>query len=298
MNMFKNLSDDLATVVAQLSPYVVRVDGRRRYAATGIWMPDMGVVVTASHVVTRDSQLTVGLDSGKTVNAELVGRDRGTDLAVLRIDSHDEGEAGTWTQSTEMRVGNMALALGRPTRHVQATFGMISALDVGWQTSEMSRIDRYFRTDVMMYPGFSGGPLVSTDGRILGVNTSAIDSGASMTIPTETVQRVVRALVKDGKVTMGYLGVGMQDIWLDQSLADKVDQTTGLLITSVENDSPASRAELHQGDIAIQFGDKKLYHADDLLSALTSDLIGETTTMTIIRGGTVQEMHVTVGERV
>ncbi|MBI1880570.1 MAG: trypsin-like peptidase domain-containing protein [Chloroflexi bacterium] len=228
----QNLSNALAQTVATASPSIVRVEARRRLAASGIvWSAD-GLIVTAHHTVETEDNIQVGLPDGQTVAAALVGPEPSTDLAVLRSVAKNLSPLAPAAESAQ--VGHLVLALGRPGQTVQATLGIISALGNNWRTSIGGLIDQYVQTDVVMYPGFSGGPLVSAAGQLLGLNTSALMRGISLTVPTITLNRVAEMLVKHGKVRRGYLGVNTQPVRLPAALAQQLGQETGLLLVAVE----------------------------------------------------------------
>ncbi|MBM3943942.1 MAG: PDZ domain-containing protein [SAR202 cluster bacterium] len=290
------LSDSLASTVAKAGPSIVRVDARRGPPATGIaWSAD-GVIVTAHHVVERDDEIEIGLDSGRTAPATLVGRDPSTDMAVLRADV--KGLAvPAWTEPTAMSVGHIVLALGRPGKSVRATFGIVSALGDSWVTPAGGRLDRFLQTDVVMYPGFSGGPLVDVSGRVAGMNTSGILRGMSLAIPHGTIATTVETLLAHGRVRRGYLGVGAQPVRLTATLAKQAGQETGLMVVSVQPSSSAEKAGLLQGDVIIGLGGEPMRHVDGLLTYLSGAEVGKKVTAKLVRGGKVQEVPVTIGER-
>jgi S1-C subfamily serine protease len=295
-DVLRNISNALADTVESAGKGVVRVEARRRLPATGIvWSAD-GVIVTAHHVVERDENIKIGLSDGSTVSATLVGRDPSTDLAVLRADTKGLTVVGQADVSA-LRVGHLVLALGRPGDNVLSTLGIVSALGEGWRTSAGGQMDRYLQTDVAMYPGFSGGPLVDMDGNVLGLNTSAASRGISLTVPVTTIKRVVDTLLAHGHVRQGYLGVGAQPVKLPASLRQQLNQETGLLIASVEPDSPAEQGGLVLGDTLLTFKGTALHQLDDLLGLLTGDQIGASVPLRILRGGQVQELNVVIGER-
>ncbi len=295
-DVLRNLSNGLADAVESAGKGVVRIEARRRLPATGIvWSAD-GIIVTAHHVVERDDNLKVGLPDGSLVSATLVGRDPSTDLAVLRA----ETKGLTVVEQADLdtlRVGHLVLAVGRPGDNVLSTLGVVSALGEGWRTSSGGPSDRFIQTDVAMYPGFSGGPLVDVDGHVLGLNTSAASRGISLTIPTATLKRVVDTLLAHGRVRQGYLGVGAQPVRLPGALRQQVNQETGLLIASVEPDSPAERGGLVLGDTLLTLNGKPLRQLDDLLRLLSGDQIEKSATLKIVRGGQLQEVNVVIGER-
>lgn len=294
-SVVEGISNELAGMVEAAGPAIVRVEGRRRLPASGIVWSDDGIVVTAHHVVERDDRIGVGLADGNKVDAELVGRDPTTDLAVLRVEGAQPSSAKS-AQVEDLSVGHLVLALGRPGRTVQATLGIVSALGTSWRTAAGGTIDRYLQTDVVMYPGFSGGPLVDADGKVLGLNTSAL-RGVSLTIPSLTVDRVVESILSHGRVQRGYLGVGVQPVNLPEALAEELGQETGLILISVEPGSPAEAGGLTLGDTLLSVHGESVRRLDDLLSLLSGELVGEEVLIRILRGGESGEQKVTVGER-
>jgi S1-C subfamily serine protease len=293
--VLENFSKALADTVEAARVGTVRVEARRRLPATGIvWSAD-GVIVTAHHVVERDENINIGLPDGGTASATLVGRDPATDLAVLRVQNKGLTPL-TQTTTSELRVGHLVLALGRPGTDILSTIGIVSALGDGWRTPAGGQLDRYVQTDVTMYPGFSGGPLIDMAGKLIGLNTSALRD-VSLAVPIPTMTRVVESLLKHGKVRQGYLGVGSQPVRLPKALAQELGQETGLVVLSVEPDSPADQGGLLLGDTLITFEGNALRHLDDLMGELGSAAVGKTVTLRIVRGGQLQDVRVTVGER-
>jgi S1-C subfamily serine protease len=298
--VLQSLSDELVAIVEVASPAIVRVEGRRRIPATGIvWSAD-GVILTAHHVVTRDDNIGVGLSGDESMPAELVGRDPTTDLAVLHIATNTAAtdlSPAEWAASDELQTGQLVLAMGRPGRTVQATLGVVSAVGKSWRTPAGGQIDRYVQTDVVMYPGFSGGPLVGAGGLFLGLNTSALLRGMSITVPANTLHGVIESLLAHGSVRRGYLGVGAQPVRLPDDLAVGLKQETALLLVNVEPGSPAAAGGLLMGDTIVSFDGEPVRHMDDLHALLSGDRIGRAVPVQIIRGGEQREFEVTVGMR-
>ncbi len=286
-----DLSEALADAVASAAAGLVRVEGRDRLPATGIVWDAEGLIVTAHHVLERDENINVGFQDGETVAAELLGRDPSTDLALLRT-SKRGSSVPSWAEPESLKVGHLVLALGRPGANVRATMGIVSALGKPWRTPAGGPVDRYLQTDTVMYPGFSGGPLVDAQGRFVGLNSSALVRGVSITVPAPTLNRVVRDLQEHGSVRRGYLGVGAQPTRLPDALAAELGQETGLLLVSVEQGSPAEEGGLFLGDTLVSLGGSPVRHMDDLFNGLDGDRIGKPITVRILRGGQLVELTV------
>ncbi len=294
-NVMGDLSAALAQTVEAAGPAVVRVEGRRRIPASGIVWSAEGVIVTANHVVKRDENITVGLPDGQAVKAAVAGRDPSTDLAVLKAEASELAAAGQ--PQGDLAVGHLVLALGRPGRTVQATLGIVSALGDSWRTPVGGQVDRYLQTDVVMYPGFSGGPLVNAEAQVVGLNTSALLRGVSLTLPSATLSRVVDTLLTHGRMQRGYLGVSTQPARLPAAVQEELGQETGLLIVSVEPDSPADQGGLVLGDTIVGLDEATVRHHDDLLAALSADRVGVKTPIKIVRGGEIRTFNIAIGER-
>ena len=231
---------------------VVTVDGRRRHPASGIvWSAD-GLIATANHVVERDEEIEIGLPDGRSIAADLVGRDPGSDLALLRIAASDV--APLPRSDVEPRVGQIALAIARPgPSGVMASLGVISAVAGPLRFRGGGALDRYVQADVAMLPGFSGGPLVDSVGNLIGLNSSTLGRAGQLTVLAATIDATVATLLQHGRVRRGYLGVGAQGVRLPETLARALDngQELGLLIVSVEAGGPADTAGLMLGDVIL-----------------------------------------------
>ena len=297
-SVLQQISDDLAAIVEAVSASTVRIEARRRLPATGmVWSAD-GLIVTTHHVIRTPDRIQVGLANGEMAPARLVGRDPSTDLAVLQIDGMTLTPT-PWAPADQLdlKVGQLALALGRPGEATQAALGLINALGEAWRAPTGARIDQYVQTDVVMYPGFSGGPLVDASGRVVGVNTSALLRNVSLTLPVATLRRVVAMLVDHGRVRRGFLGLSTQPVRLPEEVANQMGQETGLILTAVETGSPAEQGGLLLGDTLITLDGVAMRQPDDLIAFLVPDKIGAAVAVKLLRGGEVLEVEVTVGER-
>jgi S1-C subfamily serine protease len=323
----QSLSDALAAAVEKASPGILRVEGRRRLPGTGIVWSSDGVIVTAHHIIERNENINVSLPGDVIAPARLIGRDPNTDLAVLKVDASTPPPVwADGSDGNELKVGHLVLAVGRPTAQVQATLGVVSKLSepeaeqkrkrvhveerghgrggrggrrwMWYAENEMfGNVGPVIQTDVVMYPGFSGGPLLDASGAVRGMNTSALSRGSSVTIPTATVRRVVDALLSHGKVRRGYLGIGAQPVRLSSALAQQLDQEIGLMLVSVEAGSPAEKSGLLLGDILVGLNDYTVETIDELLMLLGGERVGTEAVVRVVRGGQLMDVAVTIGER-
>src|SRR5216683_14110 len=276
MEALLSLSNDLAGAVERAAPSIVAVHARRRLPSTGVhWRA--GIVVTADHTVRMEDGITVETADGRSRPAALVGRDPGSDLAVLRV-------------------GHMVLALGYGPR---ASWGVISALGPRWRTWRGGEIDRLVRLDLVLYPGFSGGPLVGAAGRVVGLNTSGLARESRLALPVTTVARVTDELLRKGHVSRAYLGIGMQPVRLPEPLraALGLPGDGGLIIVMVEPDGPAARAGLLLGDVLVTLDGVPTGDLEDVQAQLGGERIGNTVTALVVRAGARAEVRITVGER-
>lgn len=291
------LSDALADAAELAGKSTVLVDARRRMPASGIVLaPDL--ILTAEHVVERNEDISILFGDGTEVSAKVAGRDAGSDLAVLKLE-RPAGRVAEVTKSPA-RLGQMALALARPSRAgIEASLGTVSAIGGPVQTGRGGMLERYYRTDSISYPGFSGGPLVAADGTILGLNTSGLSNGAAITIPADLAWNIAGILAKHGQIKRGYLGIRSQtvDVPTASQGALKRKQATGLLVMSVEKNSPASKGGLIVGDILVAIAGTPVLHHDELFARLNGEVVGKTTPVEILRGGQPQTMNIVIGER-
>ncbi len=293
--LLAQFSQALVETVAAAGQSVVRVEGRDRLPGSGVvWSAD-GLIVTAAHVLERDT-VRVGLPDGQSVAARVVGRDAGVDVAVVQAEAGGLKPA-EWAAPATLEVGALVLALGRPGERGLATLGVISALEEGWRTPAGGFIDRYLQTDVVMFPGFSGGPLVDAEARVAGLTSSTLARGLSVAVTVDTVRQTVAALVKHGRVRRGYLGIGAQPVRLPEALRPATGQAGGLLLMNVEPGGPAERGGLLQGDTLVTLDGRPVPSLESLLAALGEDRVGRRVPAQIVRAGQLQALEVWVGER-
>jgi serine protease Do len=293
-----SFSNELAGIVQRLSPFVVSVGARRRYPSSGLlWSPN--VIVTASHTIQQDEDISITSADGKILGAKLVGRDPGTDIAVLKVDLPELPGVAPGRASA-VSPGELALVLGRsPHSGANASCGIISAVSGPWKTWRGGELDSYIRLDARLFPQSSGGAVINMRGEIIGVATSALSRIAGLAIPVATVKRVTEQLLERGFVPRGYLGVGVQSVALPEELRTRlaIPNQAGLMVLTVESGSPADKAGLLIGDIVTGLGDVLAERIDELQTYSGSGLIGKSAKIHFIRGGVLKESSLTVAER-
>ena len=299
MSVLSDFSQELSTAAEKAGSSVVTVRARHRVPSSGIhWRK--GVVVTADHTVRRDEDLSVLLPDGKRVPAKLAGRDPGTDLAVLKLDADAAMDVPSFGEPSDLKLANLILALGR-TRDASlvASAGIIGGLSGEYRSWRGGKIDQSIRLALDLYPGFSGGPLVSVEGKVLGVNTNGLGRGRAVTIPVSTVNRTVDELLQKGHIARPYLGIAMQPVALSEALRGKLKSgaNSGLMVLHVEPSGPAEKAGIVLGDVIVELQGKPALDTDNLRDLLASAKIGDTVKATVLRGGSPADVSLTLGER-
>ena len=298
-----DFSAQITEAVESIARSIVAIDARPRVATSGVVWRE-GVIVSTNHTIRRDDNITIAFHDGRTVAATLIGRDAGTDLAVLKIDDEEmvkslkPAEIGS---SDVAKVGNLVLAVGRTSAEggVTASFGIINNIGGAWRTWRGDEIERFISLDLAIYLGFSGGALVNSGGKVLGINTSAFGRGLALTIPAETVNRVVDVLLTKGKITKPYLGIGTQVVPIPETLRGKLglEQLSGLMMLTVEADGAAEKAGVLIGDVLLSIDDKPTLEPADVQAALWGKEAGNTVNAKVLRGGELIEIEIVLGER-
>lgn len=294
-NALSALSTGMADAVERVGRSVVLVNARRRQPGSGV-VYKQDLVLTAEHVVEREEDISVETADGRTVSAQFVGRDASSDLAVLKAEGL--GVPPATSASGEARVGQLALAVGRPASNgLMASSGIVSAIGGPIRTGRGGMLEKYIRTDATPYPGFSGGPLVDTAGSVLGITTTGLAGGVALAVPSSIAWAIADQLVQHGKIKHGYLGISSQPVYLPEAQRAGRPQETGLLIVRVEPDSPAANADLLLGDVLVGLDGQPVHDVDDLQTLLAGERVGKAVPVEVIRGGALQTLTVTVGTR-
>ena len=284
LEVLKSVSDATSALIKKTSESVVAVKAQMS-RGTGVIITKDGYIITCNHVLQGCSTVKIG-QGEKTVNAKIVGTDPYNDIALLKA------QQGQYTpialgDSEKLNVGQYVLALANPFNKNQptATSGMVTGVNStirGWRG--MTAMDNVIATDAQLNPGFSGGPLVDAEGRLIGINTAYVWQ-RGIAIPINKVKTITDRLMTGRTAQRGYLGIIANTVAIPQDIAEQagIEQETGVMIFSVEAGSPARQAGLAMGDVLIKFNDKPVTDFYDLPKLLTEDVIGKQTKALIIR---------------
>jgi S1-C subfamily serine protease len=285
--------------VEAVGPAVVNVHRGDSGAGSGVIFTPDGLVLTNHHVVHGAVRVEVILPEGRAMRADVIGQDGGTDLAVLRVDA-----SVPWARfgdSRRVRVGQVAIAIGNPYGFQHSvTSGVISALGRSLRSQSGRLIDDIIQTDASLNPGNSGGPLVTTRGEVVGINTAMIRpaQGLCFAIGINTARFVASRLIRDGRIRRGYVGIAGQNVDVPRAVAraNQLAVSSGVLVTSIEARSPAEEAGFKKGDIILSFGAQAVTGVDDLHQLLSEEQIGTPSPLLVLRRGERRTLHVVPSE--
>jgi S1-C subfamily serine protease len=297
MSIFSELSNEISSAATTAAATVVTILGRPRISSSGIvWKP--GLVVTSDAGLRREEEIKVTLPDGTTVPATLKGRDGATDLAVLACDTGKTVPAAF--SASPAKVGELILTVGRTVDTGPiVTLGVVSGTASEWRTWRGARIDDFVRLDVALYPTSIGGAVVDSNGAILGIVAGGLSRSSVLTITHRTIERVAEALSSRGRIARGYIGIGVQTVAIPAAVRQQLNiaQETGIMTLSVEENGPAASAGIMMGDVIVTLGSHAMTSPEALHAILDPSSVGKQFTASVLRGGALQQLTVTVGER-
>jgi S1-C subfamily serine protease len=289
-------SQSVIGAVETVGPAVVNVHRGDAGAGSGVIFTPDGLLLTNHHVVHGAARVEVILPDGRALRADVIGQDAATDLAVLRVDA-----AVPWAKfgdSRRLRVGQVAIAIGNPYGFQHSvTSGVISALGRALRSQSGRLIDDIIQTDASLNPGNSGGPLVTTRGEVVGINTAMIRpaQGLCFAIGVNTARFVASRLIRDGRIRRAYIGIAGQNVDVPRALAraNQLAVSSAVRVASTEANSPAARAGLETGDIVYAMGDAPVAGIDDLHRILNEERINTSVEVSLIRKGERRTLSLT-----
>ena len=294
-------SEAVIAAVETVAPAVARIEMPRGSGSGLVFTPD-GFVLTNCHVVDRGRSIRVMLPEGQSLRGDLVGHDVDTDLAVVRIEATSLPWA-SFGDSRRVRVGQVAIAIGNPFGfHHSVTAGVVSAVGRSLRSRTGRLMEDVIQTDAALNPGNSGGPLVTTRGEVIGINTATIlpAQGLCFAVASNTARFVASRLIRDGRIRRGYVGIVGQQTPVPRAIAraNHLAISSGVLVASVEKESPAALGGIQEGDVILAFGGNSVTGVDDLSRCLTVDRIGVPLTVTVLRASERRQLTVVPKERV
>lgn len=295
--------DKAKNAVVKINVFKNDKSGKLRAAGAGsgfVFSSD-GLVFTNSHVVDNADKIMVSLLNENEIEGFLIGRDPDTDLAILKIytDGYSVAKLG---DAGELRIGQFVIAIGNPYGYQHTvTTGVVSALGRTLRTQSGRLVDNVIQSDAPLNPGNSGGPMINTDGEVIGVNTAIIQGaqGLSFSVDINTAKEIARQLIANGKVSKAYLGIMLQEVPVNPKVKQhfNLSNQTGLFITKIEENSPASRSQLAEGDIIISFNGKVVNSSHELFKELSKKEILTVTDVSVIRHAEVLNFTVVPASR-
>ena len=298
LEVLKSISDATTTLIQKLSKSIVSVTSRMS-RGTGVVLNEEGYIVTCNHAISGCNTVRIG-QGQKTSSAHLVGTDPYNDIALLKADETRDFQPIELGDSSKLETGQFVLALANPFNRQQptATTGIITNPDGTLRGLRGTAMENIVATDAKLNPGFSGGPLVDAEGKLIGVNTAYVWS-RGIAIPVNKVKRITDKLMTGHVIRRAYLGIVGNSVVIPREIADRtgLDQESGVMVFSVEPGSPARKAGLAMGDVIVKFNRKPVVSFYDLPRLLAEELVGKETQLTIIRRENLLELAITPASR-
>jgi S1-C subfamily serine protease len=291
-------SNALAQATDRAAASVVAVHTETRGSSSGVlWRP--GVIVTSEHTLRRDEEIQLTLPNGRVVPATLVGRDPSTDIAVLKC-AEANNAVPLFGGVAALKPGSLTLVVGRTRASGPvAAIGVVSLVASDRRTWTGASLTPYIRLDIGLQPTSIGGAVIDASGNVVGLATPRFARFGAIAVPAPSINKIVDALLKQGRIPRGYLGVGLQSVRLPNAFRETLRQNekTAAIVLEVHPDGPADKAGIVIGDILVSLGGKPITRLEDVQSLLSGDAIGKTLPLKFVRGGSVQEGTIEVAER-
>jgi S1-C subfamily serine protease len=281
-------------MIGNASQSIVLVEGKKFPASGIVWQKNF--IVTADHLLPKTREIQVMTSNGESITGTITGRDPATDIAIIQVSK--DLQPFEQNSGKAVKTGELAVILGRANGGRQiAVLTMISGTDEKYKNWRGGIQDQFIRLDTGSFPGFSGSALISSSGKLIGMNTSVFSRHFGLTIPSSNVERLLQRLAEKGSIGKPYLGLMMQPIRLPEKLRKASNAEIAFLLLGTENDSPAEQAGLFVGDIVVRMNGKNLNSLEELHDLLTPDSIGTEIGLSILRGGKLDDVRLKVGER-
>jgi serine protease Do len=291
-----NLSNELAAASERASASIVAVQGRRGIGSSGIAWRD-NQIVTSSEGIRAEEGIKVLLPDGRIVAARLLGRDSGTDLALLETDAGGLRPLES-SDDTALKVGQLALAVGRTANTGPiASFGIISGVSGEWKSWRGGRLDPFVRLDISVYPTLSGGAAVDASGKLIGLISTGLSRSSVFAVTGATINRIAGKLMEQGYISHGFLGISLQAVALPREMREKRQQDAGIMLLGIEPEGPAAAGGLILGDVLLAAAGQPLTGPESLADFLERTTPGQTVTFRVLRAGEVRDMEIRIGER-
>ncbi|PVE25159.1 LuxR family transcriptional regulator [Microvirga sp. KLBC 81] len=290
------ISNRAADLLDGVAPRLVAIHGPRRRSSTGIiWRP--GLVLTAEETLEADEDILLTRPDGSRAPASLVGRDPSTDIALLRTEERPIAEV-PFRETSGLRVGHLVLAAGRQPDGLSAALGIVALAGGPWRSLRGGHIDRRLHLDLRLDARSEGGAALDVSGEIIGMTVLG-PRGRVLVIPSETIERVAQQLLEHGRIARGYLGLGLQPVSIDQTIADAAGlaEPRGLIVISVDSNGPGQKAGIKQGDVLIRWNADPLYSVRRVYALLGPESVGQSVVLGMLRSGKQISLTVEIAER-
>lgn len=291
------ISNSLSDIVSEISNSVVAIQNPSRFVGSGVIWRD-NIVVTAAHLLKQEKEVVLIYPDGNSYPAELVGIDPGIDLAVLKTAAQTLAVPSIRSEN-HLKPGQLVTAVGRGgDASIGACWGIVSNVSGEWQSWSGSTVEHYIELDMRLSRGFSGSPLVSVDGEVLGIVTSGFNHRKTLTIPSITINRMLGPLMEKGRISRGFMGVGLYPVRLPEKISSSLtpSRKAGVVIVGMNDGGPADTSGLIVGDILLSIDGKSVSDIRDVRRALRPETVGREVPVHILRAGISEEFQVTIGE--